>query len=57
MNNITNKAMITAALAVAAMLGSCDNEVEMRYPPKYELPELPEIEGIHTYKAPMYWSV
>lgn len=57
MNNITNKAMITAALAVAAMLGSCDNEVEMRYPPKYELPELPQIEGIHTYKAPMYWSV
>ena len=55
MNNITNKAMITAALAVAAMLGSCDNEVEMRYPPKYELPELPQIEGIHTYKAPMYW--
>ena len=57
MNNITNKAMITAALAVAAMLGSCDNEVEMRYPPTYDLPELPEIEGIHTYKAPMYWSV
>ena len=49
--------MITAARAVAAMLGSCDNEVEMRYPPKYELPELPQIEGIHTYKAPMYWSV
>ena len=29
----------------------------MRYPPKYELPELPAVEGIHQYKAPLYWSV
>ena len=49
--------MITAALTAAMLLGSCDNEIEMRYPPKFELPELPEIEGIHTYKAPLYWSV
>lgn len=41
----------------ATMLASCTDEIEMRRPPKYELPELPVIEGIHTYKAPMYWSV
>ena len=29
----------------------------MRYPPKYELPELPEVSGIHKFKAPLYWSV
>lgn len=29
----------------------------MRYPPKFELPELPDVGEIHTYKAPLYWSV
>lgn len=30
----------------------------MKYPPKYELPELPIVEGIHdNVKAPLYWSV
>ena len=48
---------IFAALAAGMMLGACSDEIEMRYPPKYELPELPEVEGIHTYKAPLYWSV
>lgn len=49
--------MITAAIAGAMLLGACDNDMEMRYPPKFELPELPVIEGIHSYKAPLYWSV
>lgn len=48
--------ILTTALS-AIMLASCTDEIEMRRPPKYELPDLPVIEGIHTYKAPMYWSV
>ena len=31
--------------------------IEMRRPPVYELPELPVVEDIHTYKAPLYWSI
>lgn len=50
-------AILTTALAAAAMLCSCADDIEMRYPPKYELPELPEVGEIHTYKAPLYWSV
>ena len=38
-------------------LASCSDEIEMRYPPKFELPELPDVGEIHTYKAPLYWSV
>ena len=51
--------MITmaAALTASVMLGACSDEIEMRRPPKYELPELPAVDGIHTYKAPLYWSV
>lgn len=48
--------MIASALAVVALTG-CSDDIEMRYPPKYELPELPEVGEIHTYKAPLYWSV
>lgn len=48
---------ILAALAVGMASAACSNEIEMRYPPKYELPELPVVEDIHTYKAPLYWSV
>lgn len=49
--------MILAAMAAGMALASCSDEIEMRYPPKYELPELPTVEDIHTYKAPLYWSV
>lgn len=49
--------MILASVALSALLCSCRDDVEMRYPPKYELPDLPVIEDIHVYKAPMYWSV
>lgn len=48
--------IIASALAMLA-LASCSDEIEMRYPPKYELPELPDVGEIHTYKAPLYWSV
>lgn len=46
-----------ASLALALLFGSCNDEIEMRRPPKYELPDLPTVDGIHTYKAPLYWSV
>lgn len=48
--------MIASVLALSA-LASCSDNIEMRYPPKYELPEFPEVGEIHTYKAPLYWSV
>ena len=48
---------LVAALALASVLGSCNDEIEMRRPPKFELPELPTINDIHTFKAPLYWSV
>ena len=48
--------VIATALAALA-LASCSKDIEMKYPPKFELPELPEVGEIHTYKAPLYWSV
>lgn len=48
---------LVAALALASVLGSCNDEIEMHRPPKFELPELPTINDIHTFKAPLYWSV
>lgn len=48
---------IISGVAAALLLGACNDEIEMRYPPKFELPELPVVEDIHTYKAPLYWSV
>ena len=53
------KMNILAAALTATMLAGCANDdyYEMRYPPKYELPELPVVEDIHKYKAPLYWSV
>lgn len=46
------------SIAAFSLLSSCADDVEMRYPPKYELPELPVVEGIHdNVKAPLYWSV
>lgn len=60
---------ILTALAMALLMASCNDTIEMRYPPKQEtpetpelpampeLPELPVVEGIHKYNAPLYWSV
>lgn len=50
--------ILTMAVAAATMFCSCKDDIEMRYPPKYELPELPVVDGIHdNVKAPLYWSV
>ena len=44
--------------AALMLLTACTDDVEMRYPPKFELPDLPVVEGIHdNVKAPLYWSV
>ncbi len=51
------KIMISAGVAVSMLFASCSDEIEMRRPPVYELPELPVVEGIHKNKAPLYWSV
>lgn len=53
-----NMTLMTIALAAASLFASCKDDVEMKYPPKYELPDLPVVEGIHeNVKAPLYWSV
>lgn len=49
--------LLGGVLAAGVMLGSCSDTIEMRRPPKVSLPELPVVEGIHKYKAPLYWSV
>ncbi|MDE6361142.1 MAG: glucan 1,6-alpha-isomaltosidase [Muribaculaceae bacterium] len=51
------KIIISAGVVASMLLASCSDEIEMRRPPVYELPELPIVEGIHQYKAPLYWSV
>ena len=53
------KKYMLAAAITATILAGCANDdyYEMRYPPKYELPDLPEVSGIHKYNAPLYWSV
>ena len=48
------KKMIIMSMAVGGMLlSACSNEIEMRRPPVYQIPELPVVEDIHTYKAPL----
>lgn len=52
------KQMSIIASALAALtLASCADEIEMRRPPVFELPDLPVVDDIHTFKAPLYWSV
>lgn len=48
---------ILASSFALLLMSSCSNEIEMRYPPKPDLPDLPTVENIHKYKAPLYWSV
>lgn len=48
---------ILVATLVSTLFAGCTDDIEMRRPPKYELPNLPVIENIHQYKAPLYWSV
>lgn len=49
--------ILLASLALGGTLCSCNDEIEMRRPPKFELPDLPEVGDIHTFKAPLYWSI
>lgn len=51
--------MLSGALFMgASLLAACsDDNYKMKYPPRYELPELPVVEDLHSYKAPLYWSV
>ena len=52
------KILLLSIGLIATLLSACSNDIGMRYPPKYELPELPTVEGIHeNQKAPLYWSV
>lgn len=49
---------IFASLAALVLAASCTEKDEMRYPPRFELPDLPEVENIQKdQKAPLYWSV
>lgn len=59
MMNMKNISILASALlSVSATVAGCSNQIEMRYPPKFELPDLPEVEGVHAgRKAPLYWSV
>lgn len=46
------------AIAAATVLGSCTDDIEMNYPPTYDLSDIPAVEGVHdNVKAPLYWSV
>ena len=53
------KLLIGIPVALGAIcISACDDDnYKMKYPPRYELPELPVVEDIHTFKAPLYWSV
>lgn len=44
-------------MAILALTSCSDDNYKMRYPQKEVLPDLPKVEGIHQYKAPLYWSV
>ena len=53
-----NIILCLVALLSAVSLSACKDDVNMKYPPKYVLPDLPVVEGIHDgVKAPLYWSV
>ena len=48
---------VVVALVATATLASCSKDNGMVIPEKEELPELPIVDGIHKYNAPLYWSV
>ena len=53
-----NMMFLTLAMMAATLAASCSKESEAKLPPKYELPGLPIVEGIHNgVKAPLYWSI
>lgn len=55
-----NKTIIISAVAAmgTCCLSACDDDnYKMKYPPRYDLTDLPVVEGVHSFKAPLYWSV
>lgn len=47
-----------AVMLVSLIAASCSDRIEMRYPPRFELPDLPVVEDVQKdCKAPLYWSV
>ena len=56
---MTKMALISNILlgGMISLISACTDEVEMRRPPVSPLPDLPVVENIHTFKAPLYWSV
>ena len=53
-----NIIFLSLAMMAATLAASCSKESEVKLPPKYELPDLPIVEGIHNgVKAPLYWSI
>ena len=50
-----NKAILTMAIAAATVLGSCTDDIEMNYPPTYDLSDIPAVEGVQdNVTAPLY---
>ena len=54
--------VLVLALCAILLVGACkDNGFnEMKTPSSYDkvsLPPLPQIEDMHSYKAPLYWSI
>ncbi len=60
MKNITKILTVGLALPAMAMLGGCNDNDEnyiIKYPHTFDISKLPEVGDIHTYKAPLYWSI
>ena len=49
--------LVVVALVATATLASCSKDNGMVRPEEEELPDLPIVEGIHKYNAPLYWSL
>ena len=54
------KLIISAFVAGCTLLGTCacqKNYSDMRLPNQHEHPHLEDVGNIHTFKAPLYWSI
>lgn len=51
------KMIIPATLLAVSLLTACSDDIEMRRPPKPDVVDVPVIENVHRFKAPLYWSV
>lgn len=50
---------LSAITVILAGLSSCSDNgyYDLKYPHSSKLPDLPEVGDIHTYKAPLYWTI